>query len=422
MQFVPSSIPGAILEETGKFAQRMNRIRQTPGWYVYPTIQLSSKDLYTAAKDLLRIKEIICGLPQLLNLSHRDFLSKLGESSNLLDFSKNESLEWKSSFFRPDCILTSQGLKILEMNIDNGSMAMYGGMALKSFYKMQSLLPKYINSVGGVAIDETLDIENNLFQYFKNIQDCGKRIYFWDLALRSEAVRTERDREIAYLRNKGIEISLVLGKEILHVPANGDSYVFRYFAYPHIFKKNSDLPEIFSEIPGILFKNGDLGGTSSLYDHKVNLALLWNHKVQSQLSLKDVELIQKYIPESYFVDDLLPKLTDRTDWVLKQGIGFQGAQVLLGSDCSQEEWDIALSEAKIKSGFVLQKKVQALSLQARATDGYSSKYVGQNHVLNMFFVDNKFCGSWFRLASNAQGKVGAIDSENILGVLPIVAE
>ncbi len=419
MRILTNNIPDNVLIETRNLAQRMNRVRETPGWYAHPTIRLSFTELSSIASDLLRIKKIICSLPQLLNLNHHEFLKKLGERTDLLDFSKNEALDWKTSFFRPDCVLTPQGLKVLEMNIDNGSMAMYGGMALKSFYKMQANLPKYLASTDGLSIDDTLDIEGSLYRYFRKIQESGKKIYFWDLSIRSESIKNERDREITFLKNKGIEINLVLGKEILEIPLE-DSYVFRYFAYPHVFKRDSNLPKLFSQIPETLFKNGDLGVTSALYDNKVNLALLWTKSIQSYLSASDIELIKKYIPETYVIDNNLPILSIRSDWVLKQGIGFQGAQVLLGSECSQEQWELAISKAKNNGPFVMQKRVHSLNLNVEATDGHKSKCVGQNHILNMFFVDNKFSGSWFRLASNSEGKVGAIDSETVLGALPIV--
>lgn len=422
MKFSKSSIPENALIETENIAQRMNRVREEPGWYAYPNLQIFLQDISSAASDILRIKEIICSLPNLLGLSHRQFLTQLGEPSNLLDFSKNESFEWQSSFFRPDCVMTPQGLKILEMNIDNGSMAMYGGMALKSFYKMQNTLSHYISSSGGVSIEDTLDIEEGLYQYFKKIQDNGKKIYFWDLSIRSEAVRSERDREIAYFKNRGLEIQLVLGNEVLEVPLSKDSYVFRYFAYPHILKPQSPLPDIFSQIPSMILSNGDLGVTSAIYDNKVNLALLWSPSVQSRLSATDIQIIRKYIPETYIVDDNLPTLADRSEWVLKQGIGFQGAQVVMGDECSQTDWESALSEARAKNHFVVQSRMHALNLNVQATDGQNVKTIGQNHVLNMFFVDNKFCGSLFRLASTAKGKIGAIDSNKIIGALPIITK
>lgn len=201
--------------------------------------------------------------------------------------------------------------------------------------------------------------------------------------------------------------------------------MFRAFAYAHFFNERQDLQEIFAKIPSDLIAQGDLGINSALYDNKVNLALLSSLRssdVADVLSEEEHELIQRLIPDTRKLDDgqeiAENILRDKDLWISKAGVGFQGKQVKFGSECSNDEWTLHLeSAAKDQRSWTIQNRVEPVPLSIPVTDGREWKTLGAGHIVNFFFVGDRFAGTWVRV-SNHQEKIGAPDGTNTILALP----
>lgn len=275
-------------------------------------------------------------------------------------------------------------------------------------------------SQGG--LDGVLKTFDFLAKDLMDKQTSGQKIFWWDLKDRSQELENERTQVIESLRKKGLEISLILGEDILTVPPGSRTYVFRAFAYVHFLNKRQDLQEIFAKIPSSLILQGDLGINSALYDNKVNLALLRSRDVIDVLSEEEHDLIQRIIPDTYTLDNRQESpenvLRDKDCWIIKKGVGFQGKHVIVGSDHSYDEWAFHLkSAAQDKSSWIIQKRVEPVSISIPVTNGLEWKTLGAGHIVNFFFVGDRFAGTWLRV-SNLKEKIGAPDGTNTILALP----
>src|SRR3989339_632477 len=83
------------------------------------------------ARDLLSLKKLLCGLPKKIGMRPEEYADFFKMVPKMRRYLRHDGLKWVSPFFRPDCILTDTGPKVLEFNIDTGSMAFISGISLK---------------------------------------------------------------------------------------------------------------------------------------------------------------------------------------------------------------------------------------------------------------------------------------------------
>lgn len=403
-------------------AKRFNQIREKPSWFAANVLPLEATLVRKWSDDLLKLKRLICALPLRLQMSPNQFFEFQQSDRTLPSWAAHDPMRWVSSFFRPDCILTAEGLKVIEFNIDNGSLSIFSGIAAKSYYQLIPGFNDWLNQIYGSNLSKSVFTEEVVLDYFLKGQANGKKIIFWDLAERSVDIAEERRKEIDFLKKKGVSIDLLVGDEILTVQKKSGIFIFRYFAYVHFFNSSNGMQEIFRKLNPQLFTNSDLGLSSVLYDNKVNLALLWDPRTQSLLTDEEIELVKTYIPRSACVQAANPEASgNKNQWVLKKGIGFQGKNVVVGSETDSSDWSHHLQQAAKEGGYILQEAVTPLRLPFNLTDGEKQLYSVDSHILNMYFADNQYSGMLFRLkADGTEKKVGAIDARSVVVGMPVI--
>ncbi len=373
------------------------------------------------ADDILRLKKIICSLPERVGMDHQElidtFQMNLGEYRLSL-----EDMASVSVFFRPDCILTEQGPKVIEFNIDSGCLSLPSGMVLKEFYQCVSGLSKYIHTSYGALMQDSFFAEQAFADYLKNKKNA--RYFLWDIANRTRDVVNDRNLIMEYLKGQGIELKLLEGTKVLLERYKPNDYLFRFFAYPH-FAVNKNW-EIYQGLPKSMIKSFDVSASSFLYDSKIFLALLWDKNIQKFLASDEIDLIAKYIPKSQAVDRLDGKeladiILNKNKWILKKGTSFQGKDVFIGRETAAEDWKQNMVEAKANKGYIIQEIVSSLKIQIELTDGTHFRQSEGANLMNFYYVGNKFSGIVFRFkVSSGCLKVGAIDGRETFPVLPLI--
>jgi hypothetical protein len=422
MKWNIAACPQEIAARVATWAQRFNLVRDSPVFFACPDIEFEEHSLNKTASDLLQLKMLICDLPRRLDLSRSAFLKMQGMPNDFLTFAAHDALSWQPRIFRPDCILTRDGIKVIEMNIDNGALAIYGEIYAKSFFNLNPKLRQFWRQESLGGLDKVLNTLDFFANDLSDKQTSGLKIFWWDLKDRPQELEHERTQIIETLRKKGLDVSLILGEDILTVPPDPRAYVFRAFAYAHFFNERPDLQEIFRKIPSYLIAQGDLGINSAIYDNKVNMALLRSNDVADVLSEEEHDLIQRLIPDTRKLGDgqeiAENILHDKDRWISKAGVSFQGKQVKFGSECSNDEWAHHLKSAtKDQRSWTIQNRVKPVPLSIPVTDGRDWKTLGAGHIVNFFFVGDRFAGTWLRV-SNHQKKIGAPDGTNTILVLP----
>ena len=379
------------------------------------------------ARDLLSLKKLLCGLPKKIGMRPEEYADFFKMVPKMRRYLRHDGLKWVSPFFRPDCILTDTGPKVLEFNIDTGSMAFISGISLKLLYSIVPGLPEYLTHDLKTGFDKSFWAEDIFTAYLKNIGKKKRNLYLWDIKDRDSEGTKERSFEIDYFRDKGVKIELLVAGDIL-TKLSPEAYCFRYFAYLHFFTPSSALENLFLNIPSGLIDKNDISISSLLYDNKINLALLWDPRIQKYLDPGERALVSEYIPETYLSsevskDFIRRALKDKDLWVIKKGIGRQGKNVHIGRDYSSHDWRTIVMEAVEAKDYVFQKLVKATTLPSELTDGKNMFTASGGHILNFHYVNNTFGGMLFRATCRKTGsKIGAIDSSEVAGVMPLILD
>lgn len=361
------------------------------------------------ANDILQIKKIIKDLPNVLGIT--DIQSSYHLTPELYEayLTINQSLD---VCFRPDCILTDDGLKIIEFNIDSGSMMVQTGVPPRE------ILLTYLQLAKG----STNDLEQVKKSYFAEKawtnflaqEAAGTSIYLWDVPRKKEDLKLRQEIENVFSK-VGVEAIFISGEDILESIKNEHVKIFRMFSYPHL-QSNYSMRSIFREL-----EDGNrnlLGVRNMVFDSKINFAFLWSSEVNEGLQEFQKNLIRKYIPETYVLSNKMDsKIRDdvfknKDQWVLKAINSFQGKDVYLGKDIVPVEWVNLLKIHQLSGGYIVQKLQQPKQFKIRWL-GLDSQTVNGAHLLNLFYVNDVFAGSVVRVTRGMVSKIGAVDNNQI---------
>lgn len=415
-------------EFSGPIKRSVNLLRRLSGEELcFPTglIPLEAGQVREWADGLLRLKRLICGLQARIGMETEPYLALYNLPTAALEYLNRSWARPLSGFFRPDCILTRDGPKVLEFNIDPGSMVFIAGMSPKDFYRKVGSMDADLQKSYGTGLEGSFWAERKFASLLAGMQASGRKIFFWDIAGRGEAQVRERARELDYFRDCGLNIELLEGDEVLRHAAPGN-YIFRYFAYTHFLTPHPSLRDSYFRLPADILASSDISAASVLYDSKLNLSMLWDPAVQSRLDPEERALIKRYVPRSYRSGSVPPDvmnsvLRDKGNWIVKSGTGCQGRGTFAGPDLSAEDWRSRVEAAEHDKDHIFQERVTPAALPVELTDGKESFPPGEGHILNFYFVDEEFSGLLFRLTKGGSGtKIGAIDAKAVVAALPLL--
>lgn len=359
-------------------------------------------------QEVQHIKQLIKALPRLLTLKDSE-ISDFYHLSPILKDVFIKATTSMDSCYRPDCIITAEGLKILEFNIDPGAMMVQTGSGPRD------LLISYLKAIKSNEKDiksaqESFLADSNFRHYLSKLV-LNKKILLWDIP-RSGAGAKLRDELAAALSQHGITVHFISGDEILNFTKSNDHIVFRMFSYPHL-SLSEDMKNIYNM--SLPFDFEHIGVKNLIYDSKINFAHMWNPEISKYFSNHDIELIKTYIPETYILDKSLDAhklklISDNpNDWVIKIINGFQGNNVFLGSEMAISEWH-ALLETEYQSGsYIVQRSIKPKSFSVKLTNGAQVNEWNGRHLLNLFFVNEIFSGFVFRFNNGMSAKIGAVN-------------
>jgi hypothetical protein len=332
---------------------------------------------------------------------------QLNKLPNWLESFIDQSLFNSTRFFRPDCVVTADGIKIVEFNIDFGSCGVEVGIELKR-----------LMSAAGVALQD-LNQWFNADQAYVDylIGRChGRPLLIWDIEGRSKEFVSDRMRFLSLLEQKGLDTVLCEGA-IKSDLARG-KVVLRYFAYPHFL----GLANLHDSLRVLDQKVNDVDVSSCLLDSKQNMAMLYESAVAGSLPEPINSIVLKYVLPTFKVNDKVRSqlLQEKDRWVIKRFSGFQGNAVWVGRDVDEALWGQVVTESLLSDDCVCQYFCEATSMQVAVTDGNSLwQHVGP-HLINFFFIDNTYSGAIGRLGllSN-QKKIGRVDGLSSIPVFVV---
>jgi len=401
------------------------RVSNKPVFFPMGVLPIDARLVNSWAQDILRLKKLICGLRHRMSLTVDEYCDLFSIPTNLRPIACSRELAFPSEYFRPDCILTTSGPKVLEFNIDPGSMVFIAGMAPKNFYRSIPGMDSFLKKLSASGLDGSFWAERSFLSHLLRLDSIGRRICIWDVPGREKEQAKEREIELDYFRRTGLEVELIEGGDIVD-KISREMYVFRYFSYNHFLLSRKYFDSSYIRVFDDFSETNDISGSSVVFDNKQNLALLWTTKVQHYLDSKELELVKRYIPRTYqssTQDEVLLHRVrnNRESWIIKGGNGFQGRNTSAGQDCSEAEWGSFFCEAQKNGDAVFQEVVAPISIPVFLTDGTNQYPQAGGHIANFYYVNDRFSGLVFRLKRDGKGlKIGAINAGDVVAALPLL--
>ncbi len=138
-----------------------------------------------------------------------------------------------------------------------------------------------------------------------------------------------------------------------------------------------------------------------------NLFALWHEKwFEKNLTKKEIESINNYIPQTYAMDNNRIKKTavinDKDKWVIKPIAGFGGNDVFIGKEYSKEKWQKIVNKYLGSRHFILQQFIKTEVYNISSLDTCTNKIEEKKGYLNIspWYIDGKMRGISARYCEN----------------------
>ena len=321
--------------------------------------------------------------------------------------SKKEWKERAQKFYRPDFLLTTTGLRMVENNIDTN----LGGIGLcdaviAEFQTRANIAPHFLQekNLNYFSVDKQWSKTLRTLLNAKKTSAGKKPVFF--SAYHSNAADPENDFTTsgynACIINNGF--TLLCGPIAdLSINENNITYqgveidiVYTDFSFPEFLENHQPLSIIDALI------NADERGqvlylsppASMMYDNKAILSFLTNEEYKEFFNVEEWSRLAQLIPHTHIVNEqsLEYCLQNRENLVLKPGFDFGGRNVFFGAELDATQWSTMIKEAMTT---VLPTVVQeVVTDQVKIYDSETSNFF--HFCLSPLFFNNEFAGCLYR--------------------------
>ena len=364
-------------ENAEAFSQALLKVHPGDWRATFPPAVFPPGHLRHIGTDAARLLAIVFSLPErLFGGDYSSFLASqcltLRQQEDILSFCTPLALERARLFARPDALLTSEGFKLVEMNVTPS----LGGLGI---------CDRYVSTLKEHPLSHQL-------------QEAGIRLHAPDMGrLWAETLHRHRapladDRapvmlellddpdEIAednfgwpdfgWIAREG-GFRLLTGKpaDVHFTPAGVYAFgvkidiVFTDFVYAEQLQYNVGNALIAALVAAEHQGQIDLFSVPAccaVYDNKANLALLTDPDYAHLFTEQERVLIDAHIPHTFMLTpgNVARAIREQNDLVLKPGLGLCGYQVMFGRQMSALQWREQLERLLAEGGsFVLQQMV-----------------------------------------------------------------
>lgn len=337
-------------------------------------------------------------------------LKKFGIGLKCFDTVYHSSVDIIDSMVgRGDFIYDESGLKCLEYNVGTN----IGGLqskVLEPYYTNNKIISSFIVEKGlKVYANDTLKIGfmhkiKHTSGFVKSLQGGINMVIFWNTIEGYEFLRKIYLQCLSELNLKGDLFNAQ--NQDLDIQPDGvyldDVKIHAIIDQGILIKDNRVYDFIKKRL--IVIYNGPLG---YILTNKINLALLHDKRFNILFSKDQLSLIKKYIPYTVRIENDNKELIDillkeRSDWVIKKGIGDRGKQVFIGKEQSDDNWNEILSEALKSRFWIAQRFCESIPFQyLKSNGGFSINKV----VFGFFIYGDSYGGGLLRLLQKDESLV-----------------
>jgi hypothetical protein len=297
---------------------------------------------------------------------------------------------------RPDGFLTERSVCVCELNIDSGISGFAAAHARFQYYSGHEQLIKILRELG-----HTQRCLSPLVPWLNLIGAMPKPVWMMIPDTHSTvAAKKFTDIEVDLLQQTGQGI-IATPPESANTRADGISIdgknirsVYRAMSDQTLFSSR----ERFGSVLDCLAQNREIvftaPKTTSLLENKINLALLRDENVRLKLEPRELDVIDRVVPETRKLDHQLAEIVsqDRQTWVLKKANSKSGADICIGNDVSQRKFDAALGDALSETDWVAQRYARSVRLDNLFIVAGALKRIPCPSLAHLFVLEGSLVG------------------------------
>lgn len=138
-------------------------------------------------------------------------------------------------------------------------------------------------------------------------------------------------------------------------------------------------------------------GPGTIIGAEKSLFALWhNQEFQKYLNSEEIENIRKYVPKTYYLNKINIDFKNKDKWVLKPVVGYGGGGVMIGKNCSHEDWILNVDKIlKQKDNkYIIQEYITPTRYKMLELNLKTRDIQQKNTYLNIspWYIDGKFRG------------------------------
>lgn len=396
---------------------------------VYPPAIFTAEFIEYLKESTEFLLKMVFSIPErIFHNDYRRMINYQGYSEDdahfLLSLCKPELLAQAKLLARPDFLLTTQGLKVVEMNIASA----IGGIAvtdryIDNFYKTRlfdALMKEGFKISYHPVARNWADF---LYSYSKNINNQSSSVVLMALISKDELNKNHYNSFVTaevlhFLRMNGFRTLVAPLEEIQFndndVYYNGTKIDIVLTSFIFIESRDSGLLHICnklieSHLKGSISYFG--GEITTIFDNKINLSILSSGEFSQKFSNEERRKIEDLVPYTYKLTEANIKeaFLNQKKLVLKKCISFGGSDVVIGLNKTKEEWEAILINAlSQKDSYILQELIEPRI--KRKSHGINGLDFYDMCVGSFYF--GKFSGTFIREKYYLDGQPNIINCSN----------
>lgn len=129
-----------------------------------------------------------------------------------------------------------------------------------------------------------------------------------------------------------------------------------------------------------------------LLQNKGLLAWIWEHRVDPVFSAEEQAIIARYLPPTWLIERVPPN-EERSNLVVKQVFGREGAEVFFGEDLGEREWE-ALAQRRT---YVVQRRVDLQTFRCVVPTSVGFDVLDGRATVGAYAVGGRWAGFYTRV-------------------------
>lgn len=370
---------GDVSVEHGAFQARFHRVSQRYEPIIYPLPMFAPSFLADLVRSGRAVLDLVLSIPErVFKGDYAAWLRFQGwpqeEAAFLRRLSAARCVETATQFARPDCLLTPDGFRIVEVNIAPPIGGLAGCERIVREFRATAFAQQLEDENMGFGAPDTLALWGRALRGIARASAGAASPLFFEALADPAEVETPNAQHADFVQGvldcgfrhcRGNVKALRIGADGVYFEGQRVDLVFTAFTYAelHGFNVPHDLVLELASLDQAGLVDFIAPPINIVFDDKCNLELLTDPDHVHHWTHEERQLIDRVLPRTQRLrkDRLAAAIERRASLVLKPARQFGGVGVVAGENCGDAQWANELDKA-LASGepYVMQEAVRPL--------------------------------------------------------------